>query len=389
MTSSQSLPVEAYTSRAWFDREISEIFSRTWQFAGLVEDVAGVGDFITVQAGLYNLIVVRGQDDRLRAFHNLCRHRGTQLLRTAGRSKKVITCPYHDWSYSLDGDLIAVPKQAEEFPDLDRCTLGLHKAAVATWRGMIFAHPDPDAGRFEEWLGDLPRFLGPHRPEDLVETPEGRSRHTIRANWKIVAENFMDVYHIAHLHSATLDMYDHERQVSGFVGPHFHFNEPLSRRYRTHLNKAAPFPLIDHVPPQDLGACVPLLFPNLGLSETECFWSTFHIRPQAPDRTEVEIRTKIMPSSTWKLYTQAFSSDSYFSKKTTKYGEDDPDDPLESGDFMQEDIYVCEQQQRSLASPLFSIGASARTLEASIRTFHETLSKLHAEASSRRASSLP
>ena len=347
---------------------MSEIFSRTWQFAGLIEDVVGVGDYVTVQAGLYNLLVVRGPDG-LRAFHNLCRHRGTQLLRTAGRSKKVITCPYHDWSYSLDGELIAVPEQEREFPDLRPCELGLHEAAVATWRGMIFAHPDPAAESLEEWLGELPQFLGSHRPEDLVETPEGRSKHVIRANWKIVAENFMDVYHLAHLHSATLDMYDHANAEYGFVGPHFHFNEPLARRYRAHLDKAAPFPLIDHVAPEDLGACAPWIFPNLGLSETECMWSTFHLRPLAPDRTEVEVRTKLMPSSTWKLYMQAFSSDSYFSKKRTKYGGDDPEDPLASGDFMQEDIYVCEQQQRSLASPLFSIGASARNLEGPIRSF--------------------
>jgi phenylpropionate dioxygenase-like ring-hydroxylating dioxygenase large terminal subunit len=126
------LPVEAYTSQEWFDREQEQIFGTCWQFAGFVEDVAERGDVVTAQAGRFNIIVVRGEDTELRAFHNMCRHRGTQLLRTAGKSRTVITCPYHDWTYSLDGELIGVPQGREEFACLDKSTLSLHGASVAT-----------------------------------------------------------------------------------------------------------------------------------------------------------------------------------------------------------------------------------------------------------------
>lgn len=364
------LPVEAYTSQEWFDKEQECLFSRIWQFGGFIEDVANPGDYITVQAGLNNILVVRGRDQRLRAFHNICRHRGTQLLRATGKSQKAITCPYHDWTYSLEGALMSIPEKATQFPDLDMSKFCLHRATVETWRGMVFVHPEPTALPFMDWLEGAQDHLGPHQPEKLVEYEGTRQRHEIQANWKIVVENYIDGYHLAHLHSETLYMYDHAKQESGFVGPHYVFYEPLAPDYLADVEKKAPYPLIDHVPREQVGAYVPMLFPNIGLSETESSWSTFHIIPVAPDKTIVEIRAKLMPVSGWKFMTQGWSAASSFSWKTgDKYGTGDSDDPLASGDFMAEDIYACEQQQKSLKSPYFAVGATAKDLEDSVRQF--------------------
>ena len=131
------LPVEAYTSQAWFDREQEHIFSRTWQYAGLAEDVSEPGQFISVQAGLNNIFIVMGRDRRLRAFHNICRHRGTQLLRAVGKTQKAITCPYHDWTYDLEGNLISVPDREREFPDLDLSCKGSAQGV----RRSVARHP--------------------------------------------------------------------------------------------------------------------------------------------------------------------------------------------------------------------------------------------------------
>lgn len=98
------LPVEAYTSQEWFDREQRLIFSRSWRFAGLVEDVPGPGHYISVQAGLNNLFIVMGRDHRLRAFHNICRHRGTQLIRAVGKTQKALTCPYLEIGPAAKGE---------------------------------------------------------------------------------------------------------------------------------------------------------------------------------------------------------------------------------------------------------------------------------------------
>lgn len=124
------LPIEAYTSSEWFKKEQKKIFNSHWQFAGFPEDLVNEGDYLTTQVGQYNIVIVKQLDGSLNAFHNLCRHRGTQLLRTTGKSKKVLTCPYHDWTYSLTGELISVPNQKIEFPNFNLKEHCLHKASV-------------------------------------------------------------------------------------------------------------------------------------------------------------------------------------------------------------------------------------------------------------------
>jgi len=368
------LPVEAYTSQDWFEREQECIFSRTWQFAGFVEDLRNSGDYLTVQAGLNNILVLLDEHKQLRAFHNICRHRGTQLLRTSGKGKKFLTCPYHDWTYNLDGELMAVPEHKTQFPDLDLKTLCLHQASVGIWRGMIFVHPDANAESLANWFSPVEAYLGPHQPEKLMEAVESRMRHQINANWKIIVENYIDGYHLAHLHAETLFMYDHRRQQRGFVGNHFYFYEPLAKDYLDGIEDNSPLPLIDHVPQDKMGAYVPMLFPNLGLSEAESSWSTFYVIPIAPDQSIVEIRTKVMPVSDWQYLKQEWKSWNYFkSRKWDKYGTGEADDPLASGDFMVEDIYVCEQQQRSLKSPYFSIGAIAKDLEQAVYQYQRNI----------------
>jgi Rieske 2Fe-2S family protein len=206
------LPVEAYTSQEWYDKEMELIFGRVWQYAGLIEDLSNPGDYVTVQAGNDNILVVKGQDHQLNAFHNLCRHRGTQLLRAVGKRQTAITCPYHSWTYSLTGELIGVPDKKNQFPDLDMKDFCLHKAGVGVWRGMVFVHPDPNAAPLEEYFAGVEEYLSPeHYPEKLTEFPEYAQEHIINANWKIVAENYMDVYHLNHLHSKTLYMYNHNK----------------------------------------------------------------------------------------------------------------------------------------------------------------------------------
>ncbi|MDE0630104.1 MAG: aromatic ring-hydroxylating dioxygenase subunit alpha [Caldilineaceae bacterium] len=366
------LPVEAYTSQDWYDREQERIFSRTWAFAGLVGDVSEPGQYISVQAGLNNIFIVMGQDGQLRAFHNICRHRGTQLLRAVGNTKKVITCPYHDWTYDLEGCLLSVPDRRNQFPDLDMASLGLKKASVASWRGMLWVHPDENADSVENWFGGVEPYLGPHSVEQLVEYKSGRAEYTVAANWKIVVENYIDGYHLAHLHSGTLSMYDHRRSESGFVGPHFFFWEPLSPEYAANVEKNASSPLV--IPAEQAGAWVPMLFPGIGLAENEDSWSVFHLTPLAPDSTRVVVRTKMADASLLAFASQSVRSYSFWSGRVRgKYDSDDGDDPMASGDFMQEDIYACEQQQKSLQSPYFEHGPSAMNGEAGVRRHQEVV----------------
>ncbi len=351
------LPVSAYTSQDWFDREQREIFSKTWRYACFIEDIAEPGDYISVQAGLNNIFIVMGHDQRLRAFHNICRHRGTQLIRAVGKTKKALTCPYHDWTYDLDGNLISVPDEKREFEGIDKSCLGLKPAAVDVWRGMIFVHPDPDTGSITEWVGDLEPKLGPHAVDKLPEYKDARTSYEIKANWKIVVENYIDVYHLSHLHSGTLSMYDHAKAKYKFVGPHYAFWEPPSERYGADIKANAPYPLV--IPSEQAGAWVPMLFPGIGLAETESIWATFIVKPLAPELTRVENRVRVANASIWEFGKQALRSNSFWSGSFGGKYKPDPenkDDPMTSGDLVAEDVYACEQQQKSLKSPYFEVG---------------------------------
>ena len=361
------LPVEAYTSQEWFDQERDRIFSRTWAYAGFAEDISEPGQYLSVQAGLNNIFIVMGRDRRLRAFHNICRHRGTQLLRAVGQTQRAIVCPYHDWTYDLEGQLISVPNREQEFPDLDLGCIALKAASVDLWRGMLWVHPEANAGSIMRWFGDVESHLGPHDVDQLVEYPNGRTEHTIAANWKIVVENYIDGYHLAHLHSGTLAMYDHSRIASRFVGPHFAFWEPLVPEYAKRIEQNSPYPLV--IPAEQAGAWVPMLFPGIGLAETESSWSVFHVTPLAPDRTRVVTRTRTANASIWAYMHQAVRSYGFWAGRIRgKFdGVGDSDDPMASGDFMAEDVYACEQQQRSLQSPYFEHGPSAVRGEAGVR----------------------
>ena len=377
MLKNDHLPLDAYINPEFFNLEQEHIFSTTWSYAALIEDIKEPGQFKTVQAGLNNIIIMMGQDYRLRAFHNICRHRGTQLLRAEGKVNKALICPYHDWSYDLEGDLLSLPKEQEEFDKLDKTSLGLKKASLGCWRGMVWVHPEPNAAAISDWLSQLEPHLGPHRVEELVESPEDKVVEVVNANWKIVVENYIDHYHLAQLHSGTLNMYNHKQAEFGFIGKHFAFWEPLEVEYASNIKANSPLPLIDHIPKELLGAWVPMMFPGIGLSETESSWSDFHIIPLSVDRTRVEIRTKVMPSSDYDYLKQGLRSAKFWHKRIgAKYSSIDKKHPLGSGNFMQEDIYVCEQQQKSLSSPFYEQGPSAQSGEAPIRKHRDIIWQL-------------
>ena len=133
-------------------------------------------------------------------------------------------------------------------------------------------------------------------------------------------------------------------------------------------------PLIDNIPTSQLGAFVPMLFPGIGLAETESSWSVFHVIPLAADKTRVEIRSKVMPVSEWEfLKCMGRSAKFWHQNIRPKDKRASPDHPLGSADFMQEDIYICEQQQKSLKSPYFELGPSAIHGELPIRVHQQVV----------------
>ncbi|WP_299848277.1 SRPBCC family protein [uncultured Roseovarius sp.] len=357
------LPTDAYTSQEWFDREMREIFSKTWIYAGFMEDVGEPGQYISVQAGLNNIFIVMGRDRRLRAFHNICRHRGTQLIRAVGKTQKALTCPYHDWTYDLEGNLISVPEEHEEFGKVDKSCHGLKRASVDIWKSMIFIHPDADADPITDWFAPAEDQIGPHVPEELVEYEELNTSYEIKANWKIVVENYIDVYHLSHLHSGTLAMYDHKSAKYGFVGDHYMFWEPPEASFAKYQDKKLIAPRV--IPEDQNGAWVPMLWPGIGIGATEDGWNIFIVEPLGPALTRVTNRGRVANASNWEFAKQEMKSSNFWTKfglsgKYEAHDAQSEDDPMAGGDFTAEDIYACERQQASLKSPYFETGPAAK-----------------------------
>ena len=194
-----TLPASWYSDPALLRLEYDRIFHRTWQYAGFAGDVAEPGSYLTCRAGLVPVVVVRGRDGELRAFANVCRHRGHEVVSGCGR-RETLQCPYHAWTYDLDGSLRAAPRSDRE-AGFDRSDWSLKTLRVETWGPLVFVNADPAAPPLGELLGDLPRDLEAAGLDIASLEYRGRSRDfVVEANWKIVVENFLECYHcpVAH-----------------------------------------------------------------------------------------------------------------------------------------------------------------------------------------------
>jgi phenylpropionate dioxygenase-like ring-hydroxylating dioxygenase large terminal subunit len=195
----QTLPASWYSDPEVLRLEQERIFRRAWQYAGVRANVAEAGAFFTCRAGDVPLVVVRGRDGALRSFVNVCRHRGHEVADGCGR-RETLQCPYHAWTYDLDGSLRKAPRSERE-PGFDPAEWSLVPARVETWGPLVFVNADRDAPAFAETLGDLPDRLVADGLDPNEMEYRGRSRElVVEANWKIVVENFLECYHcpVAH-----------------------------------------------------------------------------------------------------------------------------------------------------------------------------------------------
>jgi choline monooxygenase len=200
-----TLPYAWYTDEASLRQERAAIFARSWQYAGRADEVAEPGSFLAVDAGGIPILVVRDRDGALRAFLNVCRHRGAVLMDGCGR-RETIQCGYHAWTYDLDGTLRAAPR-ADREAGFDPSEWSLVPASAGTWGPFLFVNPDPDAETLETWLGDLPDLLGRVLDVDRLAF-HSRVSFGASANWKVVVENFLECYHCPTAHPAFSDTVD-------------------------------------------------------------------------------------------------------------------------------------------------------------------------------------
>jgi carnitine monooxygenase subunit len=184
----------AYYDPGVLARERQEIFERSWHYAGHAGEVEEPGDFAATVAGHVPVALVRSEDGELRAFLNVCRHRGHEVVSGSG-NRKTLQCPYHAWTYGLDGVLRTAPRSERE-PGFDAEGISLLPLRVEALGPLLFVNPDRDAAPFAEVLGPVPEKLG-----DLGDLVFNRRiPYEVHANWKVVMENYLECYHcpVAH-----------------------------------------------------------------------------------------------------------------------------------------------------------------------------------------------
>jgi phenylpropionate dioxygenase-like ring-hydroxylating dioxygenase large terminal subunit len=219
------IPAERYCDDAMFALERDRIFGRGWLFAGHVSQVAQAGDYLRFDRTGSPIVIVRGADDELRAFYNSCRHRGAPVVRDECGTAKRLTCQYHSWSYGLDGGLRAVPER-RNFVDLDDGSLGLAPVRCETNDGWIFVTEDPDAPPLAVSLEPVTAQMAEIDGESLRRF--GTQTHRIEANWKVVVDAFLEVYHVRTVHpdNAALLYDDHAVTVEMLANGHSRLTVP-------------------------------------------------------------------------------------------------------------------------------------------------------------------
>ncbi len=194
------VPVARYTSREFHELEVEKVWKKTWQFACREEHLPEPGDHVVYDVASLSILVVRGHDARIRAFHNTCLHRGRALKDFDGRSDD-LRCPFHGWAWHLDGSLKEIPCRWD-FPHVTREDYALPEVQVGTWGGFVFVNPDPDAEPLARFLGELPSHFERWPLEDrYVEAHVARRMH---CNWKVCQEAFMEAYHVVATHPQLL-----------------------------------------------------------------------------------------------------------------------------------------------------------------------------------------
>jgi glycine betaine catabolism A len=331
---STMLPAAAYTSNDVLAWEQRRLFAGTWTCVGRAAELGQTRQHALKVGDVP--VLLTSTDGQLRAFANTCRHRGHELLPDGAESdSRGLVCPYHAWSYTLDGSLLVAPGFRES-PAFDPANHSLVALPLETWHGWTFVHAatvEPPTG-LSEHLGSLGDVVSPYSPEHL----HLRARHdyTVNANWKVICENYHECYHCPLIHPELCQIspptsgsnYD---LPGAWVGGSMVLREGMSTMSLSGASHGRPIAGVDVGKVEYVG-----LLPNLLISAHPDYVMTHRLVPQAPDRTRIEC--------SW-----------YFVEADT--------DPSYAVDFWdltnRQDWAACESVQRGLASPHFRSGPLA------------------------------
>ncbi len=323
------LGARAFLDEAVFERERKAIFTRAWACVGRVSDVAAPGAWMRALVAKEDIVVVRGEDLELRAFYNLCRHRGTPLLDGDEGRDLQIECPYHGWTYACTGRLLVAPHVHGDFDPSD---YGLVPARIATWQGFAFVCLDDRAEKLAEWMGEAPPWID----TALLERAR-RTSYEVAANWKLLVANFQESHHFPRVHPELERLTPTTRARSVFPEPSKWLGGEMDivEGHET-VSMSGKMSGRARIVSEDQARVVydAMLFPLWLTSLQPDYFLSYRLEPLAATHTRVIAETFVHPS---------------------KVG--DLDDVLKFWDTVNaQDRAICERQQVGVASRAFSPG---------------------------------
>ena len=333
----KTLPQRYFISPEIFAEEQEKVFSSRWVLVGHQSQIAKAGDFFVQEVAGESLIIARDQKATLRAFYNVCRHRGTRLCAEQSGHSSTIQCPYHAWTYGLDGRLVGAPHMDKE-GGFDKDEHSLHAIHLALWEGFIFVNladaPAPLAdvfapltGKFSHW--NLPKLRSAKRVE-----------YDVRANWKLIFQNYSECYHCPGVHPALqrltpFDLAENDLCEGPFLGGFM----PITKGKSLTMSGNACALLVGDINVDDFHRVFYYsVFPNMLLSMHPDYIMVHQICPQSPERTLI--------LCDWLFHLEAFDRPDFH-----------PDDAIDFWDITNKgDWHVCELSQLGIASRAYQPG---------------------------------
>lgn len=292
----RTLPARYYVDPGYYLEERERFFAGLWTCVGREDEVPNPGDAILREVADESLIIVRGEDREIRAFYNVCRHRGTRLLAEPACSVgKRIQCPYHAWTFDLQGRLVGAPHM-DEGARFRKEDYPLKGVALGRWDGHLFVHLGENPEPLENQLGDLPSKFAPWGMGELVRVH--RIVYDVAANWKLIFQNFSECLHCAIIHPALqqLSHYlsgENEPATSTYLGGSMDLRDGIETLSMGGRSSLATLPGLAEADRRRVYFYV--LLPNLMLSLHPDYLITHRLHPTACDRTEIVCEFHVRP----------------------------------------------------------------------------------------------
>jgi phenylpropionate dioxygenase-like ring-hydroxylating dioxygenase large terminal subunit len=293
ITTVKPLPAWAYLSPELLELEYERVILPSWQFVCHQNEVPAAGDYVTLDLWRDSVIVMRGSDGRLRAFQNACRHRGARLLDGNGHCARQITCPYHAWSYELEGQLARVPAE-RTFQSLDKLSLGLREFELETFLGLVFVRIAGGGPSLNSVLGELAGELAPFGIEDMVPAAAARPVEQWNCNWKVALDNYLDNYHVPYGHPGLHRLMDNDLACTinthGVSWSRSTIRERASPNWSERAYQGLARRAFSDLPPSIRSTWMFCFMPvNIGFDVYPDGMNIFQVLPTGPATTEVRL----------------------------------------------------------------------------------------------------